>query len=76
MPELNSEAINFRVASECFAQVRKLSIKDLRGLQLVTPHQRREAPTVGGVILFGADRLKVFPDAFLVPDVSREPTGA
>ncbi len=65
MPELNSEAIDFRVASECFAPVRTLTPKDLRLLQLVTTHQRREVPTVGGVILFGADRLKEFPDAFL-----------
>ena len=65
LPELNSEAIDFRVASECFAPLRKLSTKDLRTLHLVAPHQRREVPTVGGVLLFGADRLKIFPDAFL-----------
>ncbi|NNM88469.1 MAG: winged helix-turn-helix transcriptional regulator [Phycisphaerae bacterium] len=65
LPELNSEAIDFRVASECFAPVRKLSNRDLRTLQMVTSYQRQEVPTVGGVILFGADRLKIFPDAFL-----------
>lgn len=65
LPELNSEANDFRAASECFAPVRKLATKDLRALQLVTTHQRREVPTVGGVLLFGTDRLEVFPDAFL-----------
>jgi ATP-dependent DNA helicase RecG len=65
LPELNSEAIDFRVASECFAPVRQLSRADLRSMHLITTHQRREVPTVGGVLLFGVDRLRQFPDAFL-----------
>jgi predicted HTH transcriptional regulator len=65
LPELNSEAIDFRVASECFAPVRRLSRADLRSLHLIATHQRRDVPTVAGVILFGVDRLKQFPDAFL-----------
>lgn len=65
MPELNSEALDFRVASECFTPVRRLKKKDLHTLQLVTTHHRREVPTVGGVLLFGVDRLKHFPDAWL-----------
>ena len=65
LPELNSEALDFRVASECFAPVRRLTKKDLRTRQLLTTHQRREVPTVGGVLLFGVDRLGQFPDAWL-----------
>lgn len=65
LPELDSEALDFRVASECFAPVRKLTRAHLRTLHLLTTHQRREVPTVGGVILFGRDRLKQFPDAWL-----------
>lgn len=65
LPELNSEALDFRVASECFAPIRRLRRKDLRTLQLLTAHQRREVPTIGGVLLFGADRLGQFPDAWL-----------
>ena len=65
LPEMNSEALDFRVASECFAPVRKLRKKDLRTLQLLTTHQRREVPTVGGVLLFGKERQKYFPDAWL-----------
>lgn len=65
LPELNSEALDFRVASECFAPVRRLTRKDLCALQLLTKHHKREVPTVGGVLLFGADRLKLFPDAWL-----------
>ncbi len=55
MPELDSEAIDFRVASELFAPVRKLVRRDLDTLRLVTSHQGRKVPTVGGMILFGPD---------------------
>lgn len=65
MPELNSEALDFRAASECFATVRRLARRDLRSMQLLTSHQHREVPTVGGILLFGRDRLKHFPDAWL-----------
>jgi len=46
-PELNTEAIDFRAASECFAPIRKLRRSDLRTLQLTTRHQRREVPANG-----------------------------
>ena len=65
LPELHSEALDFRVASECFAPIRRLRRRDLHTLQLLATHQKREVPTVGGVLLFGADRRKQFPDAWL-----------
>ena len=73
LPDLNSEAIDFRVASEYFAEhlakhlakPRKLKKSDLKNLRLVTSHQRRTVPTVGGVLLFGRDRLDHFPDAWI-----------
>jgi predicted HTH transcriptional regulator len=34
-------------------------------MQLMTVHQGREVPTVGGMLLFGTERLKQFPDAFI-----------
>ena len=49
MPEVNSEAIDFRAASESFAPVRKLSRRNLETLRLLTPHQGRLVPTIGGV---------------------------
>ena len=42
MPELDSEAIDFRAASELFAPVRKLKRADLETLRLVTKHQWRK----------------------------------
>lgn len=65
VPGLNSEALDFRVAAECFAGIRRLRKGDLRGLQLLTRHQGREVPTVGGILLFGKNRLDTFPDAFI-----------
>jgi ATP-dependent DNA helicase RecG len=67
LPELNSEAIDFRVASELFAPLRKLERSELRALRLLTKHQRRDVPTVGGLLLFGRaeDRRELFPDAWI-----------
>ncbi len=63
MSALDSEAIDFRVASECFAPKRKISKSDLKALQIVTRHQGKETPTVGGVLLFGKNRREFFPEA-------------
>ena len=63
--ELDSEAIDFRVASESFAETRRLRRPDLATLGLVAAHQGRTAPTVGGLLLFGRDRLATFPDAWV-----------
>ena len=65
MPGLDSEAIDFRPASESFAAVRRLGKRDLDTLRLVTAHQGRQVPTAGGVLLFGRDRLRHFPDAWI-----------
>jgi ATP-dependent DNA helicase RecG len=65
MPELNSEAIDFRAASEFFRPVRRLTRHELETLKLVTTYQGRIVPTIGGVLLFGADRLRHFPDAWI-----------
>lgn len=65
MPDLDSEAIDFRAASESFAEIRKLRPRDLDTLRLVTSHQGRKMPTVGGILLYGRDRLAHFPDAWV-----------
>lgn len=65
MPELYSEAIDFRAASESFADRRRLARKDLETLRITTRHQGRVVPTVGGVLLFGRDRSRLFPDAWV-----------
>ena len=65
IPELDSEALDFRAASELFAPVRKLKRADLETLRLVTKHQGRKVPTVGGMLLFGKERERFFPDAWI-----------
>jgi ATP-dependent DNA helicase RecG len=65
MPGLDSEALDFRAASESFAPFRKLARRDLETLRLVTEHQGRKVPTVGGMILFGKEREHHFPDAWI-----------
>jgi predicted HTH transcriptional regulator len=65
MPGLDSEELDFRAASESFAPIRKLARRDLESLRLVTGHQGRNVPTVGGMILFGQDRERHFPDAWM-----------
>ena len=64
MPGLDSEALDF----EPLRVVRhrpQAARRDLETLRLVTEHQGRKVPTVGGMILFGKDRERHFPDAWI-----------
>ena len=65
VPDLDSEALDFGAASESFSPVRKLKKGDLETLRLVTTHQGRRVPTVGGMLLFGKARERLFPDAWI-----------
>jgi hypothetical protein len=65
IPDLNSEALDFRAASELFAPVRKLAPSALRNLRVTTEHHGREVPTVGAFPLFARNRFDRFPDAWL-----------
>jgi len=65
LADLDSEAIDFRLASEQFAAVRRLRKGDLRSLGVTKRIAGRDVPTIGGVLLFGRDRLELFPDAVI-----------
>jgi len=66
LPELSSEAIDFRVPSELFAeQGRNIAKKELNTLGVLTPVQGKHVPTVGGLLLFGRDHRATFPDAWM-----------
>ena len=65
MPELNSDVIDFRAASEYFKPTRKLTRPALQTLKITTGYQNRIVPTVGGVLLFGVNRRDHFPDAWI-----------
>lgn len=62
--EVNTEAIDFRAASEFFARVsRKITLSTRRSLGLIVTHAGREFPSRGAVLLFGKERRSIFPDA-------------
>jgi len=64
--EINSEDIDFRAASEFFAQVSlKLTPAKRHSLNLLVGHGGREVPTRGAVLLFGKNRRNLFPDAVI-----------
>src|SRR5262249_37670453 len=65
IPELKSEAIDFRAASELFSPYRKLTSQAWTTLRIMTDYQGRQVPTIGGLLLFGKDRFAKFPDAWL-----------
>ena len=65
MPQLRTEDIDFEMAAEQFAGIRELEQTDLESLQLVTRYQDHAVPTNAGILLFGRDRLKHFPNAWI-----------
>ncbi|MDB4913697.1 MAG: putative transcriptional regulator with domain [Gemmatimonadetes bacterium] len=65
MVGLDSEALDFRAASESFKPIRTLRKRDLETLRLLTAHQGHTVPTVGGMLLFGRERERHFPDAWI-----------
>jgi len=65
MPEINPEALYLRVASGLFAGLREWNESMPETLRLVLRNQGRLAPTVGGVLLFGIDRERYFPDVWI-----------
>jgi Mg2+/Co2+ transporter CorC len=56
MPDFDSDALDFRAASESCATVRTLARIDLESLRFLTDHQGRKLPSVGGMLVFGRER--------------------
>lgn len=63
LPHLSRDAIDFDLAKKRFEGKRNLRPTDLLALGLTVREGRRECATVGGILLFGRERLKHFPDA-------------
>ena len=59
MPECDSEALDFRAASESFASVRKIKRADLDTLRLMMKHQGRKVPTVEWLGCFKLQELHI-----------------
>lgn len=65
LAKLNSEDIDFRAASEQFSKIKQLTQKNLETLEVLIDYQGKKVPTVAGLILFGKERAKFFPDAWI-----------
>lgn len=64
--EINSEAIDFRAASEFFSAVsRQLNQAKMINLGLLLKQDGRLVPSQGAVLLFGKNRPSLFPDAII-----------
>ncbi len=58
--------INESAIEQAFAAVKKTPTKKhLEALNILTEHIGRSIPTIGGVLLFGDNRLVLFPDAVI-----------
>ena len=64
--EVDSEAIDFRAASELFSRVsRPFTQASRRSLGLLVDHAGKEFPSRGAVLLFGKTRRSIFSDAVI-----------
>jgi ATP-dependent DNA helicase RecG len=62
---LSATDVDLAAVRRAFAGRRTINAKDLRTLRLITRHQGRDVPTVAGIVLFGIDRDRTVPDAWI-----------
>jgi len=65
MAELSPADLDREAITSAFADIRLISDLDLHSLRVLTRVQGRDVPTAGGMLLFGRDRQRWFPDAWL-----------
>ncbi len=65
LPELDADEVDLVAVAHAFTSVRAIGRKEAHTLGLMTTVGERAVPTVGGVLLFGSNRLGVFPDAWM-----------
>lgn len=65
MSEVSSEVIDFRLASELFANKGSFTEKHLHTLGILASLNEEIHPTVGGVLLFSQHKTQYFPDAWI-----------
>lgn len=65
LPECRPDEIDFDAAAKLFKSARQLEKQDLVTLRVLAKHNGRTVPTVGGVLLFGKERLRHFPDSYI-----------
>jgi ATP-dependent DNA helicase RecG len=62
---LSAADVDLAAIRRAFAGRRTINTKDLRTLRLITRHQGRDVPTVAGIVLFGSERDRTVPDAWI-----------
>ena len=62
---LSATDVDLAAVRRAFAGRRTINAKDLRTLRLITRHQGHDVPTVAGVVLFGSERDRTVPDAWI-----------
>ena len=62
---LSVDDIDLEAVRRTFSGHRTITTNDLRTLRLVTRHQGRDVPTVAGIVLFGRERNRALPDAWI-----------
>ena len=63
--ELSVDDLDRDAMTAAFEGIRSISDQELHSLRVLTTAQGRDVPTVGGMLLFGRDRQRWFPDAWL-----------
>lgn len=65
LPGLSVADLDLVAIRTLFGEQRELGEKELLTLRLLSHHQGRLAPTRGAVLLFGKERIRHFPDAWV-----------
>lgn len=65
IPEVSSEVIDFRLASELFAHKGSFNEKHMQTIGILGSIREEMHPTVGGVLLFSQHKTQYFPDAWI-----------
>lgn len=65
MPQLDKNALDLELAQKLFASKRVLTDEVLQTLKILKSEQGRLVPTHGAMLLFGRERERYFPDAWV-----------
>jgi len=65
MPKYSLENLDFEAIKEQFSNKINLRKRDLKSLKITDCYQKKVVPTIGGMLLFGKNRTKLFPEAYI-----------
>lgn len=65
MPEVSSEVMDFRLASELFSHKDSFNEKHMQTIGILGSLREEMHPTVGGLLLFSPHKMQYFPDAWI-----------